>query len=88
MIKRRFMTAELSIETGSTFTASAHYTQRAWPVQRESNEGLVSVLTRPPSRRRDAAFPNRPRDARAMERLCCLPSELNHSSLTLFGPVV
>jgi len=27
---------------------------------RVSNEGLLPVLTRPPSRRGDAAFPNRP----------------------------
>ena len=32
---------------------------------RASNEGLPPVLTRPPSRRRDAAFPDRPRVARA-----------------------
>ena len=38
---------------------------RRSPLLRASNEGLLSVLIRPPSRRQDAALPKRPRVPRA-----------------------
>ena len=46
MIRRRFILGEQSFEIGGKFNTSAHYTQRAGPVQQGSSHGQAICLKR------------------------------------------